>query len=375
MKRNLIKIGFVAASFFAFVLIMNSCKKTGLGETGQVNPKEDLAFLAKIKSDIETNGLTQRVEVNQKIKPVFVDVNGNEGIPPTSQSIISTCGGDAPGIADLVYYEKGYQCNQGYSIKWFYNISWNNNIVPIGTNGILKTKGTVRVSLPGNANAYNNTTFNVEILDLGLNPDQSTYPGENIFSVSFTTTTIIPESVLNAPGAILRLGAVFASDCPTLENWALALGNAYGPNGTVVLSSSPCQRNERLFIQYPNDVPGRKLKFAGFDPLSLCSYLYSCDRRYPDYQEVQYRIDGGAWTNASNTATFPTWITGTSFLTRINTSSYSQAISPGIHNIEVRTRNWQYNVCQTNPYPLPTTTNSCANTAWSVYTLNNYLVN
>lgn len=376
MKHKLIKIGFIAVSFFAFVLILNSCKKTGMGEgEQQANSKDDAAFMAKIKADIEKNGNVQRVEVNQKQKAFFTDLNGNEVTPPTSQSITSTCGGDLPSIAELVYYEKKFQCNQGYYIKWFYNVSWNNNIVPIGVNGIIKTRGNCRVTGPGGNITYNNTSFFVEIFDLGLNPDQFNYPGENIFSVAFTNATLIPQSVLDQPGAILRLGAVLATDCPTLETYPIVFQNAFGPNGTIALSSSPCQRNEKVFIEYPTVSSFRKLKFSGFDPLSLCSYAATCDRRYPDYQEVQYRIDGGAWINSSNTSTFPTWITGTSFLTRVNTQSYSQVISAGLHNIDVRTRNWQYNVCQTNPYPLATTANSCSNTAWSVYTINNYMVN
>jgi len=356
---------------------MNSCKKTGLGETKIDNPQNE-AFLKSIKNDIEKNGLVQRVEVHQKITPMFVDINGNESATLPSSNFTSTCLGDLPSYSDLVYYEKGYQCNSGYSIKWYYNISWNNNIVPIANNPALRTRGIARVFNSSGTVVYTNNTFNVEIFNLGPNPDQVTFPGEDIFSVSFMTTTIIPESVLNAPGAILRLGATLYSDCPSNESIGIILGNAYGPNGTVPLNSSPCQRSEKVFIRMPDANSGssnvRKLQFGGFDPLSLCTYIFVCDTRYPDYQEVQYTVDGGPWTNASNSETFPSWITGTSFLTRLTINSFSQLISPGVHNFQVRTRNWQFNTCPTPIATIPSATNSCFTPVWSVFTYNNITV-
>ena len=378
MKNIFIKSTLFVIAFFSFILFLNSCKKTGLGEIESNENIKDKNFVAQIKSEIEKNGLVQRVEVNQRITPMFVDINGNEISHSSISNITSTCGGDLPSIADLVYYEKNYQCNNGYAIKWFYNISWNNNIVAIANNPAFKTKGVVRVSIPGNSNAYNNTTFDVQIIDMGLNPDQVTYPGENIFSVSFMTTTIIPEGVLNAQGAILRLGATFYSDCTSNENYGIALGNAYGPNGTVVLGSSPCQRSEKVFIRMPDASSGssnvRKLMFGGFDPLSLCTYQFSCDTRYPDYQEVQYTIDGGAWTNAANSETYPSWITGTSFLTRLTINSFSELITPGVHNFQVRTRNWQFNSCPTPNTTIPNSSNSCFTPVWSVFIYNNVTV-
>lgn len=371
-----IKITSLILLFFA-IIINQGCKKTSLEEP-KVDLNQNQDFLKSIRNDIEKNGLVQRVEVNQRITPMIVDENGNEISQSALANFTSTCMQDAPSITDLQYYEKGYQCNNGYSIKWFYNISWNNNIVAIANNPALKTRGIVRVSTPSNSNAYNNTTFDVQIFDLGPNPDQVTYPGENIFSLSFTTSTIVPESILNTPGAVLRLGTTFYSDCSTNESWGIALGNAYGPNGTVVLNSSPCQRSEKVFIRMPDAGAGatnfRKLMFGGFDPLSLCSYQFSCDPRYPEYQEVQYTVDGGAWTHASNAETSPSWINGTSFLTRLTINSFSQLISPGVHNFQVRTRNWKFNICPTPSSTIPSSTNACFTPVWSVFTYNNVTV-
>ena len=365
MKHKMIKIGFIALSFFAVIILINSCKKTGVNEPEQLDAKANESFFAAIKADVEKNGLVQRVEVNQKIKAVYTDLNGNEVTPPNSQNLTSTCGFSDPGIAELSYYEKKYQCNLGYYIKWYYNVSWNNNIVPTGPTGV-KTRGTVRVALPGNANAYSNTTFDVEIIDFGPNPDQITYPDENIYSVSFTTSTIIPESILNASGAILRLGAVFISDCPILEQSQILLSNAFGPYGIVPLNSSPCQRVEAVFVDLPGPLNGpsgvyRRMRFAGFDPFSLCQYQYSCDPNYPDYQEVQYQVDGGTWLNAINPGIGGAfaWMTGTAFILRTTTTCWSGPITPGVHTVQVRARNWKYNSCPTPFSTVPNTTNSC----------------
>lgn len=373
MKHKIIKICFIAVSFFVVIFLINSCKKIGKNEPLQIDTKANETFLASIKADIEKNGMVQRVEVNQRFMPELLDLNGN--IVPISsiQNFTSLCGGGniLTGENLLDYYEKQYQCNVGYKFKFSWTFSWTNNIVLVNPyNGLNKTKGTTRISVPGNANAYTDNTFDVQIVDMGLNPDQITYPDENLFNVTFTTATIVPESVLNTSGAQLKFSYFLASDCQDLTYTQVGFGLASAFNYTIPLNTNPCSRNEKLFVSMPSynsgDFNYRKLQFAGFDPFSFCTYQYSCDPRYPDYQEVQYNVDGGAWLNASNTATYPSWITGSAFITRTNVQSYSALITPGLHTFQVRSRNWKFNTCPTASTIVPDASNSCFTTLWKV---------
>ena len=371
---RLIKKYFAFTLVFAFTsIIFNSCKK--INQNPEINLTESVN-LDKAKQNVRDQmnalgGMVQRVEVNQRMQMAYADMNGNiinSLSPSLFNNLTSTCAGDLPDYLDLSYYYRLYTCGQGYNLTFGWYISWNNNVVLQNPNNSSnRTRGTIRVYNNNNAIVYNNTTFNVQIADQGVDPNN---PANNIFFVEMTSSTLIPESVVNASGATLRLGAFFASDCSTLDNYSIVPMSVTGFGFTTPLNSDPCTRNDKTYFSSPGSVGYRRIGISGYDVLGICpSYSASAD---PSVQEVQYSFDNGTtwndflnFTSPFTSTSSPTGaILGARYVTRIDFAR-SPTLAVGSYNVKVRYRNIKYN-SGVSGYPLPTTTNSCANSTWTI---------
>lgn len=351
---------------FFVLIILQSCKK--ISSFDETKPISDNLTLAKsiIKENLDRDGYVQKVELNKKMIPSYVDLNGNPvSTASITQNLTSTCAGDLPETADLNYYYRLYKCNTSYTIKWRYTISWNNNLVTVNPNNSAnRTRGNIRISIPGNANAYNSTTgtSDLTITDLGVDPS---FPSNNLFSVEFTSPAAspIPVSLVNTSGAVLRLGAVFASDCSSLDQYQLALSTVSGFGFSTPLNSSPCSRNDRTFYQNPGILEYRKIGIAGYDPIGNCSYSAGAA---PSLQEVQYSVDNGAWVGFDNTSYVPSsaGYYGSAFVSQYDFAKSQTALTPGMHTIKIRYRNWKYNNNEPS-FPVPTTSNACVTPVWT----------
>jgi hypothetical protein len=228
-------------------------------------------------------------------------------------------------------------------------------------NAANKTRGTIRVSTTANANAYSNTTFDVQIQDQGVDPQNS---ANNIFFVEMTSTTLVPVDVVNAPGATLRLGAFFASDCSTLDNYAVVPMSVTGFGFTSPLNSNPCTRNDKAWFQLPGQVGYRQIGITGYDPLGVCpSYEAGAA---PSYQRVQYSINNGPWVGFKNStaqgAGRPA-LNNQQFVSRTD-FALSDGLAPGTYNIRIRYANTKFNSSSTSLNTVPDNFNSCINGGW-----------
>lgn len=355
-------------SGITLTIILNSCKKN---ENNSIT-KEEEAGIEKIKQNIrqqtkELGGIPQKIELNQRMKIGYADMNGEIVQRPqagTANRVLSACGGedDQPDYLDLAYYYRLYQCGVGYYIRFGWTISWDNNVVlenPFNSSN--KTKGTIKVSIPGNSNAYNNTTYNVEIINLGVDPNNSS---NNIFLVEMTSSSIISKALVETPGATLRLGGFFASDCESLENYSVIPLGVTGYGYWTPLDSDACTRNDKVWFQLPGNVGYRQIGVCGADPLFDCDYDILASG--PTFQQVDYSLDDGVnWTPFYNYTSIYTSIRGTGFLATYDFGR-SATLSPGTYNMKIRYRNIKYTKVPTPPAgTLPDASNSCGTNTWS----------
>jgi hypothetical protein len=360
LKRNL--LGIVALTILSIVTF-NSCRKVdNLAELS----KSDAASMEKAKQNIKTQidqlgGIPEKVEVNQRMQMAYADMDGNilNSLPAnTGNSLVSACVGDLPDYLDLGYYYRLYTCGIGYKIKFSWTISWSNNVVLQNPfNAANRTRGTIRVSVTGNPNAYVNTTTDVQIFDSGTDPNN---PANNIFVVHMTSTTLVPVAVVNAPGATLRLGAFFASDCPTLDNYSVVPMSVSGFGFVSPLNNNPCNRNDKAWHQpqYINPV----IEIAGYDPLGTCPSYDPASA--PSMQEVQYSLDNGLSYVPYTNYSYGSPLINTSYVLRWEFAR-SETIAPGTYNLKIRYRNIKY-FSNVSGYPIPTSTNACINPVWTV---------
>ncbi len=353
------------------IAILNGCKKV---EESPTLSSDELAGIERAKQNIQAQmdalgGIPERVEVNQKMQVGYADMNENiVPKPNTNASFTSVCG-DKELDLYLDYFYRLYSCGAGYKIKFGWHASWNNNIVlvnPYNSSNI--TKGTIKVSITGNANAYINTTTDVKITDQGPDPD---YPGNNLFLIEMTSSTSVPVEIINAPGAKLLLGGFFASDCISLANYSQTPIGVVGLGFTTPLNSDPCTRNDKAWFQLPGSIDNHRIGISGYDPLSVCpSYAAGAA---PTYQQVQYSLDNGTtWNPFSNfTSVNPNLLT-TGFVSRTEFAR-SPILTPGTYNVKIRYRNIKYN-SGIPANTIPASINSCATGGWTTpsWTIESY---
>ncbi len=363
-------------SFLTIAAVLQSCKKTNLdGNTETINEnaaiermKQNVA--AQIKAD---GGINSRTEVNQRLKMDFVDKNGNI-IPANKLSqnnLTSSCMGDLPDYIDLQYLESIVTCGQGAKIKVTFAISWNNNIVtqnPFNTS--LRTRGLFRIGTPSNNNVYSNTSFNVQIVDGGVDPGNSS---NNIYYVTSTTTTMVPNDVLKANNAVLRVGGVFVSDCNTQETTTQNLSptGIYGYGFETPLEGNPCSRNDRAYYQQPGTYANNRIAIAGYDVLGSCP-SYS-EESAPSYQRVQYSINNGVWTSFQNNTSLLSNIIGSGVVSRTDFAR-SEILAPGTYNVRIRYANTKLKPNFTLNTVPSEDANSCIYGGWPTSTNPNTIV-
>ena len=359
IKKKITLFVLIAAGIFA---AMNGCKKVD-NTTGLT--KADLEGIERAKKNVQAQmnalgGIPQRVEVNKKMQVAYADMTGNIVAKlPQTPNLVSTCAGDLPDYLDLSYYHKLYTCGEGYKIKFGWLVSWNNNVVLVNPrNSANITKGTIKISIPGNANAYTNTTTDVKITNMGTDPNSI---ANNIFFVEMTSTTSVPVNVVNAPDATLRLGGFFASDCVTLDNYYFIPMSVTGFGFVTPFNSDPCTRNDKAWFQMPGIEGIRQIGITGYDPLSICpSYPASAA---PSYQRVQYSLDYGAtWASFTNFSSTSSNIINSAYVSRTDFAR-SPTLAPGTYNIKIRYANTRLNA-GVGGNTVPDSTNSCINGGW-----------
>lgn len=344
-------------------VFFNSCKKEN-GPSDSLQPTA--AQLAKAKRDLGTqmqaSGIVENFPINKRLSSVYLDKDWNVTAPPNHSARTSSCLGNPANYIDVIGFTRAYRCSYGYIMTAEYNISWDNDVVytnPVTTT--LKTSGTFRVSIPGNANAHNDVSTSVVITNLGADP---LYPGSTIFNVKVESSPLVylSPATVNTSGAVLRIGAKFASDCNPAEQDNYPLTNVVGILLDVPLGSAPCSRNDKAWYQPPGAFHAQKIGVYGFDPLGLCpSYTAGTP---PSYQKIQYSINNGASWN-------PFFTNGSAFI-QINGTEYvgnedyavSALLSSGTYDVKIRYANVYLN----SGVPVgtyPHSGNSCITGGWT----------
>jgi len=346
----------------ASIMLFNSCQKETLNTLNKnVSVSQVENAKKEIEKKIQTTGYEEKFEIQKRLQSVFTDMQGNIVSSPISQNLVSVCGGNFPNYNDVGSYTRAFICGQGYQLSVEWLVSWDNNIVnQHPTNPANKTTCTFRVSIPGNANAYNNVvsgTSNVVITDLGADPN---YPGSNIYSVKATATTYLNPSIVNTSGAVLRLGANFVADCPALEQISISPTSVVGLGWDVPLSSGACDRNDKAWFQPPGSIGYRQIAVYGYDPLGVCpSYTAGVA---PTHQRVEYSLDNGAtWTSFASTSSPFSPLNTSTFVTRTD-YAISPQLAVGTYDIKIR----YVNVKSTASIytTLPSSSNSCLTGTW-----------
>jgi len=350
--------------FYAATFVFSGCQKENLNNVNNhVTTSQKESAKKEIERKIQTTGYEQKFEINKRLQSVFIDMQGNIVNSPLNTNLLSVCGGNPSNYNDVGSYTRSYICGQGYQLSVEWLVSWDNTIVnQHPTNPANKTTCTFRVSVPGNANAYNNIvsgTSDVVITDLGADPD---YPGSNIYSVRATATTYLSPSIVNTTGAVLRLGANFVADCPGLEQISISPTSVVGLGWDVPLSSGACDRNDKAWFQPPGALGYRQIGIYGYDPLSLCpSYTAGVN---PSYQKVEYSLDNGAtWTPFNTTGSAYSNINNTPFVYKFD-FALSATLAVGTYDVKIR----YANVKLSSGYSLgttPTSSNSCITGGWA----------
>jgi hypothetical protein len=374
----------IAALAFSLALTLHSCKKDDLTIDVQKEVKQTQIEAAKksVATQIEKlGGIPEIFTVNEKVLPQFSDMQGNILKElPSSNNLVSACAGDLPEYVTLTNYQRIYTCGVGYRIKFAYEVSWNNNIVLTSPfNASNRTRGNIRIVSSSGATLYNNSTFDAVITDFGDDPN---LPGNNIFYVEFTSSTLVPYEVFNNPGATLRLGGILASDCASLDNYPIALAGVNGCGVVIPINSDPCTRNDKAWFQQPGIFGSNVIGISGYDPLGTCP-TYAAGVA-PSYQEVWYRLSNtAAWTKFSNhtsvytigaspTLGYP--IFGSQFVTKTNFAK-SLPIPAGTYNIQIRYRNVKLNAAYALGVNPEFSANNCFAANWTVETYNGIVIN
>jgi hypothetical protein len=363
--KKIVNVFCVIIILFSFALIINGCKKTAdiISADQNIEDIKDIKF--KISEYIKKNGIEQRVELNEKVSCYFVDKDGNElkNFNEFQRSLVSSCT-QLPVSQAANYFQFSANCGEGYTMKFAYTISWSNNPVLVNPfNANRKSFARFRISLPGNPNAYYNQSNLVSITDLGPDVD---FPENNKYSVEFITSTLIPVSIATNSAGALNLGFFLTSDCdPNVDPEIAGIGLSVPETflGTQVYASNyACSYNSRVFYQEPNAGGYRRSAVFGWDPLSQCDLPPTTT---PSLQEVQFNMDNTGWQNFINLSC-PSGFGyyGSSFVGQLDYAKMPNEMTVGTHTIKVRYRNWKYNSAQSN-YPVPTSANACATSAWS----------
>lgn len=356
--------------FFTFTLVImsavSSCNKEVTEFLAQPTGIDVDKAREYVRNQIDqTGGFVQTFEVNKRMPMAFIDMQGNRVYPPqlpgdTRKELLSGCTFEYPDYIELIAYSRYYTCGVGYKIQFNWIISWNNNVVIANPyNTYNKTTGTVRISIPGNSTAFNHVTEDVQIWDLGTDPDNS---ANKRFLVEMTSTELIPWDFIDYPDATLRIGATFASDCTTMEFYPLIPMEPGIFGFEAPLNSDPCTRNDKAWFVPPGAASGSQFGVWGYDPLSSCP---SYDAGYgPDFQMVDYSLDGGVtWEGFKNT-------TATSYVNILNDRfvrkfdlALSKPLPSGTYSVIIRYANIQANI-DFEPGEKPDSGNSCANGGW-----------
>ncbi|GGB04988.1 hypothetical protein [Puia dinghuensis] len=389
-RRLLTTVGLSVLLLSGTALLFHSCKKQD-----QTPSQQDLDQRAKekalVSAMIAKKGLTFFVPVNQRLEAYYVD-QANHRIPKEllmkhstgvkgTASITSACDFSNTPVVTISSYAITTNCEQGFSITWNYTISTNNNIVAVNpTVTTAKSKGLLRIVNSSNSQIYTENDGLTTLQDMG--PDNSN-PGYELFSVSFTSSNI---SITDfASGNSIKLGANLVTDCPDVEPVSIAI-TTYGLNGSGGAATNPCDRLDAIQIPSSTSTP---FHIYGEDPVGTCVSGFI----YPDLQEIQYSLNGGAWSSDTTNTVWSYYLPPTNNATFANlvNNAHQPFVDPTgslelqlnlarnqTYNVSIRYRNIMFNgtlASYGNVWPLPILTGAntnCCVGPWSTvrtYTL------
>ena len=353
-----------------FALIFNGCKKADLKAPTTNN--DNGMSIAQIKENVakqmaKEGGIPQIFTRNQKTTTKWVDQFRN---PVTKEQMLannftSQCNYDLPALCNLVQYARVYRCASntlgaaGYFLQFEYELSWNNNVVKTFAGNytagyadiVDNASGSIVQSLTMDA-----TNSDVQIVEIGPDPNPS-FPNNYIFRVKFVTTDfnthLVPESYINSGNYAVNFSALFVTDCKTggspYSLWSVPV-TSYGFTGAS--GNDPCKRNDKAWVATA-PAASSIMYVTGYSAGGTLTCGFSGSFVATDLQEVQYNVDGGAWTNMDNYTATSTWqIYGSAF---IRGSDFGRTVtlpSGTNHLVGLRYRNWKY--INTSPWNIPT---------------------
>jgi len=361
------------------LFLVHSCKKSENGAS-PAEATELANAKAALKEKIRKEGWSVTIPVNQKIGASYVDRNGKE-VPKeelmrrshgsSAGSIISSCDYSNSPTVLLNSYTLYFNCTTGYQVSWNYTVSTNNNIVATSPyNSSQVSKGKFYIYNSSNTLIYSNTAVTpAAVSDIGADPMNGGY---ELFSVTFSTGWL---PLSDFDGAYTtKLGALLVTDCSDIEAFPIALQN-YSATAYQYPSTQPCSRIDPIYFNSYSPI-----RIWGEDPIGTCT---GTGYVYPDLQEINFSIDGGAWIGGSTASTYlsyylppPSWTPYPNF-----NSAHLGYVDPygvmilqltglfGPHNIAVRERNIVYY----NPassytggvWPVPNPGTNCCAGSWS----------
>jgi hypothetical protein len=367
-----LKIIISLIAFVAFVLVLNSCKKTDFKNNTRIGEKSLDMIRANVAKQMEHEGGIPQIFVrNQKVTTQWVDRFHN---PVTNEqlqknSFTSQCNYDLPAYCNLVQYARVYRCGSnsgsaGYFLQFEYEISWNNNIIKDDGNSNL-TSGYINI-VDGSSNIVQSLTLDytnsdVQIVEIGPDPNPY-FPNNYIFRVKFVTTDLsahlVSDTYINSGSYAVKISAMFVSDCSSggdpYSLWLVPV-TAYGFTGAS--GDDPCDRHDKAWVD-PAGPSSNILYASGYNSGINSSCGFGGSFTATDLQEIQYNVDGGTWTNMDNYIATSLPIYGSPFV-RAADASRTGTLPSGDHLIGVRYRNWKYVLTNPSGWPIPDFNDDC----------------
>ncbi len=373
-KINSIKKIALLIIISGFILVLNSCKKADL-KAPTPNTDDEMS-IAQIKENVAKQmkaegGIPQIFVRNQKVTTQWVDQNRNTVTKEQmlANNFTSQCNYDLPAFCNLVQYSRVYRCASGalgaagYFLQFEYELSWNNNVVKTFaanyTAGFAEivdnASGSIVQSL-----TLNSTNSDVQIVEIGPDPNPS-FPNNYIFRVKFVTTDftthLVQESYINSGNYAVNFSALFVTDCKTggapYSLWTAPV-TSYGFTGAS--GNDPCKRNDKVWGG-TGPAASSTWSVTGYSAGSTITCSFGGSFVATDLQEVQYKVDGGLWTNMDNYTATSLPILNSAFVRGSDFCRTATLPSGTGHLIGLRYRNWKYG--STSPWQIPSLPGDC----------------
>lgn len=357
----------VAIGIFSLLAItFQSCKKTNDNPFSDpaANPRSTESIKADIESRIkQMGGVPQVFPIHQKENVEWRDENGKK-VDPQTTSANRGGGGctnfDDPDYVNLLQYQRIYSCNSnsgagGYVIQWQYEISWSKVVTPVNSSSV-PTQGVLHI-INNSTSAVDKYIYeNGTVVDLGPDP---VYAPHHKYLVTFQygdpLGSCLSSQFVDGTGSTtysMSFGASFATTCP--DSYSLWTIPAVSQGYTGSTGIHPCKRADFVYFLYPSS---HTFGVASYDILSVCNTYGGSYPTKPDLVQVQYSLDGAAFIPFPVAGGTANPIQANGYLQQFSVS-YTNAITPGVHDVVIRYRNWKYAVVP-SPLTVPNPSVDC----------------